>query len=626
MRSLRFVCSTALIVTALAASSCRRTPSVSDAAYRDAVAAFHTSLAALQTSQDVLARRELERVVQLVPHEPAGWANLGLLLLRQQQLDEALQRLAKASELAPRHAPVERLLALAHSQKGDVGESIRHWRRAMELDGVDLRAPFSLAQEVERQGGAENEAEAQRVLASLADRSGNLAAQLEYARLSARRGDAPALQKALGTLTERAAAWSSDAQARLQTARDAAGRSATSAATPLIFLKNVLIRAPEYRAAYAAVTTPRSEIGEPLVAFVILQNPLPQPAPADEQLAFAVDAEPVLPADGATWGGALWLNGEGPPVIVAAGGREVRLATGVTLPFPGGRGPTGPGMFGILGADLNYDFRTDLILAGAGGLRMFRQGDRGGFTDVTAAAKLPASITAGAVHGAWAADVDTEGDLDVLIAGEDGPLVLLRNNGDGTFLTQSPFSGVTRVRGFVWADLDGEGVPDAALLDAQGVVHTFLNLRGGEFRERAVPAAFTGLAAIAAAELTGDAVLDLAGVTTGGVVMRLSHPGDGAPAWEAAEVARVDVPTGLSAGTGRLIVADVDNNASVDLIVSSQSASRVLLRAPGGRFRPLPAVVPIGVSAAADLDGNGRLELIGRSSNGAGVALSLIHI
>ena len=75
MRSLRFVCSTALIVTALAASSCRRTPSVSDAAYRDAVAAFHTSLAALQTSQDVLARRELERVVQLVPHEPAGKAD-----------------------------------------------------------------------------------------------------------------------------------------------------------------------------------------------------------------------------------------------------------------------------------------------------------------------------------------------------------------------------------------------------------------------------------------------------------------------------------------------------------------------------------------------------------------------
>ena len=143
MRSLRILFS-ALIIAAVAASSCRRAPTVSDAAYRDAVAAFHTSLAALQTSQDVLARRELERVIQIVPHEPAGWANLGLLLLRQQQLDEALQRLAKASELAPQNASVERLLALANSQKGDVGESIRHWRRAMELEPLDLRAPFSL--------------------------------------------------------------------------------------------------------------------------------------------------------------------------------------------------------------------------------------------------------------------------------------------------------------------------------------------------------------------------------------------------------------------------------------------------------------------------------------------------
>ncbi len=624
MRSFRILFS-ALIVAALAASSCRRAPAVSDAAYRDAVAAFHTSLAALQTSQDVLARRELERVIQLVPHEPAGWANLGLLLLRQQQLDEALQRLTKASELAPQNASVERLLALAHSQKGDVGESIRHWRLAMELDPLDLRAPFSLAQEIERQGGAENEAEAQRILASLADRSGNLAAQLEYARLSARRGDAPDLQKALTTLTQRAGAWPADAQARLQTARDAAARNATSAATPLIFLKNVLIRAPEYRAAQAAVTTPRSEIGEPLVAFVVLKNPEPQPAPADEQLTFAIDAQPAVAAAGTTWAGALWLNGEGAPTIVAAGPRDVRLGTGATLPFPGGAVPAGPGPFGIVAADLNYDFRTDLIFAGAGGLKIHRQNDRGGFTDVSAAAKLPASVTAGALYGAWAVDFDTEGDLDILIAGVEGPLVLLRNNGDGTFLQQSPFPGVTRIRGVVWADLDGEGVPDAAVLDAQGNVRIFLNLRGGEFRERPVPPAFNGIAAIAAAELTGDAVLDLAGVTTGGAVLRLSSPGSRAQAWDVAEVARVEVPAGLSSGAGRLIVADLDNNAAADLIVGSGSGSRVLLRAPGGAFRPLPAALPIGVSAAVDLDGNGRLELIGPSTGGVGVARSRGH-
>ncbi len=65
---------------------------MSDATYREAVTAFYTGLAAMQTSQDVLARQSLERVTTLVPHEPAGWANLGLLLLRQQEIEPAMPR------------------------------------------------------------------------------------------------------------------------------------------------------------------------------------------------------------------------------------------------------------------------------------------------------------------------------------------------------------------------------------------------------------------------------------------------------------------------------------------------------------------------------------------------------
>ena len=127
----------ALALTTFAA--CRRGPQISDVTYRQAVTAFYVSLAAMQTSQDVHARQELERLIQLVPEEAAGWANLGLLLLRQQQVDEAAARLAKASELAPRNAPIERLLALTESRKGNLQESVRHWRRAR--DSSDFPRP-----------------------------------------------------------------------------------------------------------------------------------------------------------------------------------------------------------------------------------------------------------------------------------------------------------------------------------------------------------------------------------------------------------------------------------------------------------------------------------------------------
>jgi tetratricopeptide (TPR) repeat protein len=597
---------------------CRRKPTVSDATYREAITAFYVSLAAMQTSQDAHARQELDHLLELVPEEAAGWANLGLLLLRQQQFDEAATRLTKASELAPQNAPIEGLLALTESRKGNLEASVRHWRRAIELDAADLKAPYALAQELERLGGAANEAGAQQLLESLAARSGNLAAQLEYARVAAKRADGAALSKALDVLAQSSASWPSDAQERLKAVRQAAQGNPAGAATPVIFLKNVLIREPEYRSAVAAVSTPRSEVGEPLVRLIALRNPDPQPAPADEQLAFTTDSPTALASLAPAWAGVVWLNGEGRPTLYAAGPRDVRIGTGVALPFPAGASLANPGPDAVAAADLNYDFRTDLVLAGAGGLQIFRQTEKGTFAAVTAEAKLAPEVNVTPMHGVWPADIDTDGDLDLVLAPRDGPPRVLRNNGDNSFATQSPFGGVSRLRGFAWADLDGEGVPDAALLDDQGVLRIFLNLRGSEFRERAVPAQFPRVAAIAAAEITGDGILDVLGVAADGTVARLSQHATGS-SFEAAQLTRIDPPPGLTPGNARLVVADLDNNGAGDLVISSPTASRILL-AVARAFRASGTVpLPGGIASAADLDDDGRLELVGRGDDGARV-------
>lgn len=608
-------------LAAALAVSCRRQPRLSDEAYLEAVTAFHTALAALQTSQDVLARQSLERVITLAPHEPAPYANLGLMLLRQQQIEEALQRLGQASERAPDHAAIERLLALAESARGNVEAAIGRWRRAAGLDPADLKAPFALALELERQGGPGAEQEAQQILKAVADRSGNLAARLEHARLAAKRGDAPALQASLDALSAMSAGWPPDARQRLQTLREAAARGPAEAATPVIFLKNVLIREPVYRADLAEVTTPRSEVGEPLTRFLVLRNPEPQPAPPDGQIVFTVQPQPLLPLAGAAWAAPIWLTGEGAPAIAAAGSGEVRVSNGAVVPFPGGSAATPPGPFGVALADVNYDFRTDLVVAGAGGLRLFHQDEKGGFADRTAPARLPIEITGAAYAGVWPADVDTDGDLDLVAGTREGTPAVLRNNGDGTFAVQTPFAGVSRLRGFVWADLDGEGVPDAALVDAAGAVRTFLNLRGGQFRERAVPDGFSGLVAVAAADLSGDAVLDLLGVTADGRLLRLSQS-PSRDGWEVADAGRVDLPSGFSPETGRLLVHDLDNNGAGDVVVAGASAARVLLAGAGAALRPAGGEVALGAAGAADLDGDGRLELIGAAPGGARVARS----
>ena len=593
---------------------CRRGSAIPEATYRQAVTAFYVSLAAMQTSQDVLARSELERVLQLVPDEAAAWANLGLLLLRQQQFDEASQRLEKAASLAPRNAAIERLRGLNDSRNGLLDGSVGRWRRAIELDAADLKAPFALAQDLERLGGPDNEAEAERVLEALAERSRNLAVQLEFARLAAKRGDAAGLQKALDSLAPQSASWPPPAQERFANVREQARTGPAGATTSVIFLKNVLIREPEYRAALAAVSAPRAEAGEPLLRLITLPNPEPRPAPADGGLIFTADAPPAVTSSGTSWAGALWLTGDAPPVLAAAGPSELRLANGTTVPRTS---PFGPGPDGVALADLNDDFRTDLVLAG-GGLQIFRQMDNGTFSVVTAQSKLPAEVLSAPLYGVWPADIDTDGDLDLVVARTGGAPAVLRNNGDGTFAVQLSFGTTSRVRGFAWADLDGEGVPDAALLDDQGVVRVFLNLRGSQFRERPIPSDFPRVAAIAATDVSGDGIVDLVGVTSDGTLLRLSHPA-GSSQLETARLTRIDPPSGLAVGNARLFFADLDNNGGADAVISAKAASRVLLAGAGTSFQAAGGTLPGGIGSAADLDGDGVLELIARADDGARV-------
>jgi cytochrome c-type biogenesis protein CcmH/NrfG len=622
----------ATLAAASACSSCRREPAPPVEARRDVVVAFYTGVSAMQTSQEVLARQQLDRVVELAPEEPAGWANVGLLLLRQQDIEQASQRLARAAELAPRSGEIQRLQALAASRQGNLVEAIGHWRRALELDPNDLEAAYALALETERQGGQEHDAEAQRILEQLLARSDNLAARVEFARLAAKRGDTTTLRSALTPLVAASKAWSPAAQTQLTEIVAAPADNPRATATRVTFLKNLLLREPTYRAALADVSTPRAEVGQPLMRFLVLKNPDPQPAVPDNALTFAVE-----PVSGAPEGSSIvvpfWLTGEGNPVLVAGGARGVQQLPAERdqlprapspqprAPVPGPRSP-GPGQnvivesgHGVAPVDLNYDYRTDLAIGGPGGIRVFRQGDAGQFSDVTDATKLPPDVRAAAVHGVWPADIDTDGDLDLVLARRDGQPIVARNNGDGTFVAQEPFQGINRARDFAWADLDGEGVPDAAFVDDSGNVHAFLNLRGGVFRRETLPPRYGQAAALVAAELTGDSLFDLLVLARDGTLTLLTRrPTDGV--WDTAEVSRPGTVGGdLEPGIARLIAADLDNNGASDIVAASATTSRILLGS-GSRFTSLRDVVALGAQALVDLDGDGKLELVGVLSDG----------
>src|SRR5262245_49828901 len=142
--STRTLFSACVLIVTMACSSTREAE-VPAAVYREAVTAFFVGLSAMQTTQEVLTREKFDRVVAIVPQEPAGWANLGLLLLRQQDLEQGTKQLTHAASLAPESGAIQRLLALAESRRGNLTEAIAHWRRALELDPNDRARACALA-------------------------------------------------------------------------------------------------------------------------------------------------------------------------------------------------------------------------------------------------------------------------------------------------------------------------------------------------------------------------------------------------------------------------------------------------------------------------------------------------
>jgi tetratricopeptide (TPR) repeat protein len=611
----------ALIVLSPGCHSAPKFPAKNSKAYADAISAFYVGLSALQVGDDVHAEGKLSEVTHLVPGEPAGWANWGILALRQRNYDAAAQRLQQAHDLDPKNDQIYSLLGLLEIQRGNSALALADLGHAVELNPQNLRALYQLAEETERQGAGNSEAEFQQLVQKiLAVQPNNLAALLELSRIAAKRGDAATVKSAVAQISAQASGWPHEVQKQLAAVQIAvSGGDLRAAATQTTFLRNVLMRVPDYRLSLRAIKAAPGEEAEPFTRFLLLETPVFRPAPPD--LALAFNPQSLLNASGTHWSwiGAIPLGSSGAPVVAEANAREVQLSSGAKFPFPGGPSAAPPRPEAVVPVDFNYDFKTDLVLAGAGGVRLMRQDSPSAFTDVTAESKLPRSVVNASYTGAWAVDIEADGDLDIVLGAKDGIPTVLRNNGDGTFLAIHPFAGISGLRSFAWADFDGDGNPDAGLIDGAGRLHVFMNERQGQFRERPLPTNISSVKAIAVADANNDGILDLLAIEADGAILRISDKNEG-ESWETTEIARVPDAAHNLAGDVLLNIADLDNNGALDLILSSTSGSGgaiIWLGDEKGGFTPLSSPAgPAFVFATADLRGNGHLDLLGLTADG----------
>ena len=599
-------------------------PKVQSAKYTQFVQTFYVGLAAMEVGNDVRAESSFAQATQLAPGEPAAWADWGILALRQRNFDQAKQRLDRAHSLLPHNGPIDADLGTLESTRGNSAAAIADFREAVRLDPGNVRALYQLALEIERQGGEGSEAEFQQLIQQiLAARPDNLPALLELSRIAAKRGDTSTLRSAVDRIAAQAAGWPPMAQQQLTLLKSAAATAPATAALRSVFLRNVLMQVPSFRQSLAVIRAQPGEEAQPFQDFLRLPSPSSQPAPADMAMRFVPEPLPNAQMQKWDWIGAVLLDDTQAPTVITANTGTVNLIGGPSFPFPGGPDRLPPGPDSIVPMDFNYDFKTDLVLAGAGGVRFMRQDSPQKFTDVTAQTKLPASLINGNYTGAWALDIEADGDLDVALGSSRGAPTVLRNNGDGTFAPIQPWAGISGIQQLVWADLDNDGVPDVALLDGAGKLHVLHNERSGHFRELAVPGLAGPVKAIAAADTRHSGRLDLLVVRSDGAIVRLTDDHD---TWSTAEIAHVPRTANALSGNVRLLAADLDNNGAVDLLLTQASGAGpgqgalIWLGNQDGSYTPLdhPSASER-VFAAADVDNTGHLDLLGLDADASPV-------
>jgi lectin-like protein/VCBS repeat protein/IPT/TIG domain-containing protein len=245
-----------------------------------------------------------------------------------------------------------------------------------------------------------------------------------------------------------------------------------------------------------------------------------------------------------------------------------------------------------------------------------------GFVDV-AWSRLPAMAVDGG--GAVIADVDGDGDQDILQAARGEGIWVYLNDGEGTFAEARTIAidgDPTDAHGLVARDLDGDGNLDL-FVATTGQKPSRLLLGDGKLgfasaKMTALPPVFGTDQQAVAADLDGDGDLDI--VTVGS-----APKSDGAPGVTIllnlglgvfSDVTEVRLAGGSFNASG-VAVGDVDGDGDQDLFFAAdKEPCRLYLGDGHGAFqRAAPDAIPYdpapgaGIPALGDLDGDGSLDV-----------------
>ncbi len=219
--------------------------------------------------------------------------------------------------------------------------------------------------------------------------------------------------------------------------------------------------------------------------------------------------------------------------------------------------------------------------------------------------------------GIAVADVNGDGQLDVISADFQGGVDVLLGTGTGAFAPATVYNAGQGPVAVAVADVNGDGRPDIVAADENGnTVSVLLGLAGGGFASAVSYAAGSYPYSVAIADLDGNGRPDIVVAdAAGGIDVLLGTATGGfGPATSYATG-----PDFYSA-----VVADVNGDGKPDIVADGLNGVEVLLgNGVGGFSAPsvvVSATAPLSV-AVADLNGDGNTDLAVGSNNGVQVLL-----